>query len=156
MKFDFVCVEETSLHFVLEYCPEGSLSKLIEETAAANRRFTEDQVASYLGQMLLAVEHLHNMKLFHRDINPDNMFLSDNNTWLKFGDFGMSSAIEERQKSIAGDRKIFLAPLQNGNTAPYMPLEVLTGGKFSRAADMWSVGVTVYKLLQLRLPVRFF
>jgi len=51
----------------------------------------EQEAALYMGEMIMAVHHLHQMKFIHRDLKPDN-FLIDPRGHLKLADFGLSKA----------------------------------------------------------------
>lgn len=43
----------------------------------------------YLAEIVLAIEHLHNMGIIHRDLKPENIIF-DENCHLKLTDFGLS------------------------------------------------------------------
>lgn len=43
----------------------------------------------YLAEIVLAIEHLHNLNIIHRDLKPQNLVF-DGNGHLKLTDFGLS------------------------------------------------------------------
>lgn len=45
-----------------------------------------------LNQVAQAVEFMHEQKVTHRDIKPDNIFIKD--SMVKLGDFGVSKRLE--------------------------------------------------------------
>ncbi len=51
--------------------------------------FDEDEVMNLIIQILLALECMHSNMILHRDLKPDNIFLSTKGK-LKIGDFGIS------------------------------------------------------------------
>lgn len=52
--------------------------------------YLEQDVAKfYLAEIVLAIEHLHNMNIIHRDLKPANLVI-DENGHLKLTDFGLS------------------------------------------------------------------
>ena len=64
-----------------ELC-EGNLMELSE----AQHEIPESSIWSYLVDLLLAVEHLHDHGLIHMDIKPENIFLGREGI-CKLGDF---------------------------------------------------------------------
>mgnify|MGYP000853844963 FL=1 len=49
--------------------PGGDLGKLIEEQVYLDMK----QSQFYLAEIVLAIEHLHNMGIIHRDLKPENI-----------------------------------------------------------------------------------
>lgn len=56
---------------VMEFIEGQSLDKLLEE----NRRFTQQQVVKWFGQLASALSVIHKNNIFHRDIKPANIML---------------------------------------------------------------------------------
>jgi calcium-dependent protein kinase len=60
------------------------------------RRFSEIEVASFMKQILSALQYIHEKNIVHRDIKPDNMlFQSGKQTHLKVIDFGLSATLTQ-------------------------------------------------------------
>jgi len=55
----------------------------------ANKRFPEDTVRFYAGEIFLAFEHLHSQQIVYRDLKPENVLL-DEDGHLRICDFGLS------------------------------------------------------------------
>lgn len=87
---------------------------------------------------------VHNHEIVHRDIKPDNLLLAKDGT-LKIVDFGVSEMFhkgDDRMKKSAGS-PAFMAP----------ELCVAHHGEVSgKAADIWSMGITLYCLIYGRPP----
>lgn len=73
--------------------------------------------------------------IVHRDIKPDNIFVSEEGVF-KLGDFGIARTLE---KTKAG--------LSRKGTYNYMAPEIYNGNDYDFAADMYSLGLVMYKLL---------
>eukprot|EP01065_Artemidia_motanka_P019681 TRINITY_DN2347_c0_g1_i1.p1 TRINITY_DN2347_c0_g1~~TRINITY_DN2347_c0_g1_i1.p1 ORF type:complete len:573 (+),score=131.41 TRINITY_DN2347_c0_g1_i1:55-1719(+) len=93
--------------------------------------------------MARGLEYLHNQRIVHRDIKPDNVLL-DKNGNVKLCDFGVSTQCE--------DSDSFRVTGFSG-TAMYMPPEAYAADSMEgEATDVWSFGVTLYSMAFGRLP----
>lgn len=78
--------------------------------------------------------------IIHRDIKPQNIFISDNADY-KLGDFGIAKTVEKTM----GGTKI--------GTYKYMAPEVYNNRPYGAAADIYSLGLVMYWLLnERRMP----
>lgn len=82
-----------------------------------------------------ALEVCRELNIVHRDIKPDNIFVSSNGKF-KLGDFGVARTIE---KTMAG--------LSRKGTYSYMAPEIYNGNEYGFEADIYSLGIVLYKLL---------
>lgn len=84
-----VVVDPSSVIIVTELCTGGSLMKLIFE----KKGIDEKRAATYMRQLLSAVEFCHKRRIVHRDIKLDNLILASNapNAPLKLIDFGAAT-----------------------------------------------------------------
>lgn len=66
----------------------------------------EERVARfYIGQLILAVDHLHKLDIVHRDLKPDNILINRNGH-IKLTDFGLSDICLKRY--ISSKKKTFI------------------------------------------------
>lgn len=80
-------------------------------------------------------------KIVHRDIKPDNIFVSKYGEY-KLGDFGISRQLDKTQANMS--RK---------GTLNFMAPEVYKGESYGSSVDIYSLGLVMYKLLNKnRLP----
>jgi NIMA (never in mitosis gene a)-related kinase len=61
--------------------------------------FPEPQLLDWFTQICLALKHLHDKKILHRDLKSQNIFLSDKNL-IKLGDFGISRILENTKQHL--------------------------------------------------------
>ena len=85
--------------------------------------------------MCKALEVCRDLNIVHRDIKPDNIFVSSTGKF-KLGDFGVARTIE---KTMAG--------LSRKGTYSYMAPEIYNGNEYGFEADIYSLGIVLYKLL---------
>ncbi|KAM6893731.1 striated muscle preferentially expressed protein kinase-like [Xenentodon cancila] len=126
------------LVLVSEYCTgKELLYSLIDRF-----RYSEDDVVGYLVQVLQALEYLHNHRVLHLDLKPDNIMVTNLNI-IKIVDFGSAQSFNplnlRHQDSGAG-------------TLEYMAPETVKGEVVGPPADIWAVGVVTYIMLSGRLP----
>lgn len=82
----------------------------------------------------------------HRDIKPDNLLLTEDDV-LKVVDFGVSEMFEKENKEM-------LTAKSAGSPA-FLPPELCVskhGDISGKAADIWSMGVSLYCLRYGRIP----
>jgi len=72
----------------MEWVPGGDLLRLLIEKDI----FTEVETRFYIGELIVAIEEMHNMHYIHRDIKPDNILISAEGH-LKLTDFGLSKEV---------------------------------------------------------------
>uniref|UniRef100_A0A668TQ58 non-specific serine/threonine protein kinase n=1 Tax=Oreochromis aureus TaxID=47969 RepID=A0A668TQ58_OREAU len=83
---------ETKLHLILDYVNGGELfTHLVQRV-----RFKEQEVALYSGEIVLALEHLHELGIVYRDLKLENILL-DSNGHIVLTDFGLSKEFDQVQ-----------------------------------------------------------
>ncbi|KAF4111663.1 hypothetical protein G5714_008694 [Onychostoma macrolepis] len=85
--------EAGRIYIVMEYCEGGDLSKVMEKHKDEHF-FEEKQILDWLVQICLALQYLHEKKILHRDIKPQNIFLTEDG-YINLGDFGCSKHWKE-------------------------------------------------------------
>ena len=54
--------------------------------------FPEDKILDWFTQVCLAIKHIRDSKILHRDIKSQNIFLK--NGQIKLGDFGIAKCLD--------------------------------------------------------------
>lgn len=119
----------------------GDISKKIEAARAKNAFFTENQILDWFTQICLALKHVHDRKIIHRDLKSSNIFLTKDNR-IKLGDFGIATTLTstfEKARTIIGS-PYYLSP------------EIIDNKPYNMKTDMWSLGVILYELCALTTP----
>lgn len=133
VRLFYAMQDHEKLYLILEYAQGGELF-----TYLANQvMLSEDTVAFYLAEMILALYHLHvNVGVVYRDLKPENCLL-DKEGHLVLTDFGLSKVATDSDSSC----KTILG------TPEYMAPEILQGEEYDYAVDWWSLGAVAYDLL---------
>lgn len=136
--------EGDSLLIAMEFADGGDLDRQIKQRAAnGSHYFQEHEVLFMFLQICMALDHIHTKKMLHRDIKGANIFLTSTGV-IKLGDFGFSHEYEETvSNAVAGT---FCG------TPYYLAPELWENKKYSKKADVWSVGVLLYEMLALKRP----
>lgn len=74
---------------VMEYCKHGDLYYQIKSMKRLKKKYEEDQIMFWFVQMMMGLKDIHHNNVLHRDIKPDNLFITEDLRPM-IGDFGIS------------------------------------------------------------------
>ena len=103
-----------------------------------NNQMTESDVLKLGMDLCQALTICEQKNILHRDIKPGNIFISDTGDF-KLGDFGIARTIEKTSGEMS--RK---------GTYTYMAPEIYKGERYGTKADIYSLGIVMYYLLNCR------
>ncbi|XP_027693123.1 serine/threonine-protein kinase Nek1 isoform X3 [Vombatus ursinus] len=129
--------ENGSLYIVMDYCEGGDLYKRIN--AQKGVLFPEDQILDWFVQICLALKHVHDRKILHRDIKSQNIFLTKDGT-VQLGDFGIARVLNstlELARTCIG-------------TPYYLSPEICENKPYNNKSDIWALGCVLYEMCTLK------
>ncbi len=104
-------------------------------TYASDKKFTQEDVIKLGTDLCSALSVCHKARIIHRDIKPENIFVDDFGNF-KLGDFGVAKQMAKTKGSVSVK-----------GTYGYMSPEVFSGKKCDGRADLYSLALVMYKLL---------
>ncbi|KAK9472903.1 Pkinase-domain-containing protein [Dipodascopsis tothii] len=135
----FVSPNTASISIAMEFCAGGSLDSIYTHVKARGGRIGEKVLGRIAEGVLSGLSYLHERKIIHRDIKPQNILL-DGNGQVKLCDFGVSGEVVNS-----------LATTFTG-TSYYMAPERIQGQPYTVTSDVWSLGLTLMEVAQHRFP----
>jgi eukaryotic-like serine/threonine-protein kinase len=139
--FDVGTADSDTDFIVMEYLEGRDLAAVLRETSIDARR-----TLSIIRKVLRGLRAIHQAGIVHRDIKPANILLApreDDRDFVKIMDFGIS-------KPIAGDKITQTGAIIG--TPEFMAPEQLLADDVDARADLYAVGLVMYRMLAGRLP----
>eukprot|EP00434_Breviolum_minutum_P021503 symbB.v1.2.018975.t2/scaffold1534.1/size113260/5 len=125
---------------------EGDLLQALSNSE--RRRLKESEAKHVFKQLADGVEHMHRHQIIHRDLKLENILIHSKEELddcklyeVKITDFGSSS--------ICSGKSFAKGPV---GTPPYMAPELLHGGWHGFPVDDWSLGVSLFVMLNGYFP----
>ena len=121
---------------------EMIVGKTLKDTLQIRGKFSFLEACDIMYQLCSAVYYAHQHGVIHRDIKPQNVFITPDGT-IKLGDFGIAtfqnSAHITRSDVVVG-------------SVHYLAPEVSEGNVATPQSDIYSLGITFFELVTGRLP----
>jgi serine/threonine protein kinase len=135
-------VDRGVIQIIMEYVDGITLRTLIEEHQKNNCPFSLDFILRIFNQIISAIKYIHQMNLAHRDLKPENILITRNLEVIKICDFGLS-------RRFSNPNSFTLDPK---GTFQYASPELILAKGSSLSSDIWSLGVILFELLNLKYP----
>lgn len=126
----YACKDAQHIYIAMPYYRRGSLHQVVEAEGLTCR-----QLIRYSIQFLSGLNNIHSKGLLHFDIKPDNILISDTDEAL-LSDFGFSKNMDDDG---------FATPELSYRL--HLPPEGSMTSDFNNSADIYQVGLTLYRLL---------
>ncbi len=140
----FVRTEDRSYALAMEYLEGEELRALLKRV----RVLPPERVMRMLAQIAIGLEAAHERKVVHRDLKPDNIFLSGTHDGdiVKILDFGSVRDNSEGAKKLTVFGTTIGSPY-------YMAPEQAQGlPTLDHRADVWSLAAITYEALTAKVP----
>jgi NIMA (never in mitosis gene a)-related kinase len=77
----------------MEFANDGDLNQKIKDIKKSKEGYmAEEKILNCFVQICLALKHVHDSKIIHRDIKSQNIFLTKEGQ-VKLGDFGIAKPL---------------------------------------------------------------
>ena len=136
--FDFF-TENRTAYIVMEYLNGLSLDEYIRKNGG---KLSVAETVSIASQVLEGLKVLHQKSIFHRDINPKNIFITAENK-VKIIDFGTAKFYEETEQTRTNVVSDGYAP----------PEQYKTKSIEGAYTDIYAVGATMYRAITGKTPM---
>lgn len=140
-------LDDGAPYMVLEYLEGKDLSEVLKEQGPLPVHIA----VMFILQAIEAIAEAHATKLIHRDLKPQNLFLThrvNGEPLVKVLDFGISKALEEASAEFALTRSQSLL----GSPLYMSPEQMRSSKAVDERSDIWSIGVLLHELLTNRHP----
>ncbi|XP_054028877.1 rhodopsin kinase GRK1 [Dryobates pubescens] len=134
---------KSDLCLVMTLMNGGDLRYHIYNVDEANPGFLEPRAVFYTAQILLGLEHLHQHRIVYRDLKPENVLLDDAGH-VRLSDMGLAVELKDGENKTRG----------YAGTPGFMAPEVLRDEEYDWSVDYFTLGVTLYEMLEAKGPFR--
>lgn len=133
----YVGVWQNMPYLIMLYCAKGSCVKKIGA-------LLEEDIWKLIKDVSSGLSYLHNHDIIHQDIKPDNILIDAQGNYV-ITDFGIStraqSTLRKSVRNAGNGTSAYMGPERFGTE----PLPV-------KASDIWSLGATIFELIEGYAP----
>ncbi|MGA9381220.1 MAG: serine/threonine-protein kinase, partial [Phormidium sp.] len=140
----FAYFEEDKRLYLVQQFIEGD--NLLQELGKEGA-FSDKKIRELLIDILPVLQFIHQQKVIHRDIKPDNIIRRRSDRKLVLIDFGVAKHLTATAMSQPGTHI---------GTLGYAPVEQMQDGTAYPVSDLYSLGITCFRLLTQTSPHNLF
>ncbi len=133
--------EAETFYLVQEYVEGCTLTEKVEQEGVLSAK----EVTRILITLLQTLNYVHDQRIIHRDVKPDNVILRSRDNQPVLIDFGI---VKEALETVIDSRRTHSIAI---GTPGYMPSEQ-AAGRPTYTSDLYSLGLTAVFLLSARAP----
>ncbi|CAM0139835.1 Serine/threonine kinase [Umbelopsis sp. WA50703] len=137
-RLRFAFQDDDYMYMVMDLMMGGNLGFHL-----MRQKFDEHPIRFWMAELACAIRYLHQERVVHRDIKPDNILL-DEEGHAHLSDFNIASHIPTHRPLTS-----------HSGTALYMAPEIFQGGGYNEAVDWWGLGVTMYECVYRKRPFEY-
>ena len=138
----------------MEYCEGGSLAQEIQRRRREMRPWTNKELRNMYLNLADAMNFLHTQRILHRDIKPDNIFLTKDGS-VKVADFGECKQVRiqgtDIYQSLRGTRN-YMSPELYG---AMLGVQAWPTNESGYTDDVWAMGMTFFEMTMVEMEVRW-
>ena len=132
--------DDGEILLISQYMAGGDLAEKI--AAGEGGRLAPGEAVRLAAQVCQALEHAHTNDVIHRDVKPENVWLTEDGT-AKLGDFGLAHSQEQFRVTQEGTMV---------GTVAYMAPEQALGKTPDARGDLYALGAMLYEMATGRPP----
>jgi eukaryotic-like serine/threonine-protein kinase len=119
---------------IMEYLDGESVQAMMNR----KKKIAYKDATNFLIQACKAIDYAYKQGVLHKDINPENLMVIDQNR-IKLLDFGLASFVHEEDDLLDG-------------TFSYLAPEILKGESASLKSEIYSLGITGFEMVVGKRP----
>ncbi|XP_063380255.1 testis-specific serine/threonine-protein kinase 3-like [Cydia fagiglandana] len=134
-------IQRRSRYYIFQrFAENGDLLNYV----TSNGALPENQCRLWMRQISCGLHYIHTLNIAHRDLKCENILITTNYN-VKITDFGFARGVRCKDRDVLSET--FCGSLS------YAAPEVLKGIPYlPKLADMWSMGIILYTMLNQALP----
>ena len=122
----------------MDYADGGDLYTKINERKKLGVLWSEAFILDLFVQICIALKHVHDRRILHRDLKTQNIFLTSKGE-VRMGDFGISRVLQHTYDCA---RTAIGTPY-------YLSPEICQDQPYNQKSDIWSLGCMLYEIVTL-------
>ena len=137
---DVLDLGEGNVALVMTHVPGRTLRQILRDEGA----LPPDRVSRILRDLALALDAAHEVGIVHRDVKPENVFVTDDDRAV-LADFGIARSMSPETQQLTMHGVAI-------GTPAYMAPEQIDGDALDARADIYSLGLLGWEMITGRRP----